>query len=520
MADGTRHSGPELQLAADVLVIGGGPAGTWAALAAREQGAEVILVDKGWCGASGVGAAATIGHWWVAPEGRAAAMAAKAVDACGLADAAWMERVLAETWASWPGFAESRGYVGDPTYRSGRGGQMVVQGPVYLREMRRLVLRAGVTILDHAPALSLLRDAAGRCAGAEGVLRQKDQRWRIDARAVVMAAGGSALRSGCIGSSVNTGDALLMAAELGAEWSGMEFSNYYGIVPKGGSVDKNGYLLQAAFFDAAGHQVHLGWSSPYGVIGTAAAPLFGHEPVFCQFTQVPEANRPFLRAGQPNLFTQFDRLGVDPFTQKFEVEPMFEGSVRGSGGIVVKGPDCGSSVPGLWVAGDAASREMLVGASSGAGAVNAAWTLASGRWAGLAAALSAREGAPGRGERAREPVSGRRIAAVRPLLQALQAEVLPISRNGFRSARTLNETLALTAELEDELQAAPGAGDARSALFARELSGMLFHARTGASAALARTESRGVHQRTDYPATSPCTWQRRLAGQGLDMTLR
>ncbi|RLL71249.1 FAD-binding protein [Sinirhodobacter hankyongi] len=405
MADGSRHSSPELQLAADVLVIGGGPAGTWAALAAREQGAKVILVDKGWCGASGVGAAATIGHWWVAPEGRAAAMAAKAVDACGLADETWMERVLAETWASWPGFAESRGYVGDPTYRSGRGGQVVVQGPVYLREMRRLVLRAGVTILDHAPAVSLLMDAAGRCAGAEGVLRQKDQRWRIDARAVVLAAGGSALRSGCIGSSVNTGDALLMAAELGAEWSGMEFSNYYGIVPKGGSVDKNGYLLQAAFFDAAGHQVHLGWSSPYGVMGTAAAPLFGHEPVFCQFTQVPEANRPFLRAGQPNLFTQFDRLGVDPFTQKFEVEPMFEGSVRGSGGIVVKGPDCASSVPGLWVAGDAASREMLVGASSGAGAVNAAWTLASGRWAGAGAARSARALAPGRGGAgARAPV--------------------------------------------------------------------------------------------------------------------
>lgn len=520
MADGSRYSGPELQLAADVLVIGGGPAGTWAALAASEQGAKVILVDKGWCGASGVGAAATIGHWWVAPEGRAAAMAAKAVDACGLADETWMGRVLAETWASWPGFAESRGYVGDPTYRSGRGGQMVVQGPVYLREMRRLVLRAGVTILDHAPAVSLLMDAAGRCAGAEGVLRQKDQRWRIDARAVVMAAGGSALRSGCIGSSVNTGDALLMAAELGAEWSGMEFSNYYGIVPKGGSVDKNGYLLQAAFFDAAGHQVHLGWSSPYGVMGTAAAPLFGHEPVFCQFTQVPEANRPFLRAGQPNLFTQFDRLGVDPFTQKFEVEPMFEGSVRGSGGIVVKGPDCASSVPGLWVAGDAASREMLVGASSGAGAVNAAWTLASGRWAGAGAARSARALAPGRGARVREPLSGRRIEAVRPLLQALQAEVLPIGRNGFRTARTLTETLDLTAALEDELQSAPRATDARSALFARELSGMLFHARTGAAAALARPESRGMHRRMDHPETSSGNWQRRLVGTGDDMTLR
>ncbi|WP_394342938.1 hypothetical protein [Paenirhodobacter hankyongi] len=126
----------------------------------------------------------------------------------------------------------------------------------------------------------------------------------------------------------------------------------------------------------------------------------------------------------------------------------------------------------------------------------------------------------GGGARVREPLSGRRIEAVRPLLQALQAEVLPIGRNGFRTARTLTETLDLTAALEDELQSAPRAADARSALFARELSGMLFHARTGATAALARPESRGMHRRMDHPETSSGNWQRRLVGTGDDMTLR
>ena len=41
-------------LSADVLVIGGGLAGAWAALSAAEQGAGVVLVDKGYCGTSGV----------------------------------------------------------------------------------------------------------------------------------------------------------------------------------------------------------------------------------------------------------------------------------------------------------------------------------------------------------------------------------------------------------------------------------------------------------------------------------
>ena len=36
-----------LELKTDVLVIGGGPAAAWAAIAARERGAKVVIVDKG-----------------------------------------------------------------------------------------------------------------------------------------------------------------------------------------------------------------------------------------------------------------------------------------------------------------------------------------------------------------------------------------------------------------------------------------------------------------------------------------
>jgi succinate dehydrogenase/fumarate reductase flavoprotein subunit len=43
---------------ANVLVIGGGPTGTWAALTAAFKGAKVIHVDKGYCGSSGATASA------------------------------------------------------------------------------------------------------------------------------------------------------------------------------------------------------------------------------------------------------------------------------------------------------------------------------------------------------------------------------------------------------------------------------------------------------------------------------
>ena len=58
----------ELDLEADVLVIGGGPAGTWAAWSAASNGAKVVLVDKGYCGTTGCAAASGNGVWYVPPD--------------------------------------------------------------------------------------------------------------------------------------------------------------------------------------------------------------------------------------------------------------------------------------------------------------------------------------------------------------------------------------------------------------------------------------------------------------------
>ncbi|RTM04445.1 MAG: FAD-dependent oxidoreductase, partial [Bradyrhizobiaceae bacterium] len=64
---------------ADVLVLGGGPAGTWAAISAAERGARVVLADKGFCGTSGATAPSGTGVWYVdpAPAQREAAMASR-----------------------------------------------------------------------------------------------------------------------------------------------------------------------------------------------------------------------------------------------------------------------------------------------------------------------------------------------------------------------------------------------------------------------------------------------------------
>jgi succinate dehydrogenase/fumarate reductase flavoprotein subunit len=87
------------ETAADVLVVGGGPAATWAAVAAVEAGALVILVDKGYVGTSGATAPANTGTWSPPPgERRHAAIAVRQPWTGNLADPAWVERALDTAW--------------------------------------------------------------------------------------------------------------------------------------------------------------------------------------------------------------------------------------------------------------------------------------------------------------------------------------------------------------------------------------------------------------------------------------
>jgi succinate dehydrogenase/fumarate reductase flavoprotein subunit len=151
---------------ADVLVLGGGPAGTWAAIAAARAGGRVVLADKGYCGTSGAAAAGGNNLWYVPPgPPREVAVAAREREALGLADRDWMGRTLAETWdrvedlTAW-------GYP-YPVDASGRLIRGSVQGPEYMRRMRKRVHRGDVTILDHHPALELLGER-GRRGGRGG----------------------------------------------------------------------------------------------------------------------------------------------------------------------------------------------------------------------------------------------------------------------------------------------------------------------------------------------------------------
>lgn len=493
-----------VELDADVLVLGGGPAGTWAAISAAGEGARVVLVDKGFCGTSGATAPSGTGVWYIdpTPDKREAAMANREKMGGYLQDRRWMSRVLDRTYDQSNRLAEW-GYP-YPTDDTGRPQRNSLQGPEYMRLMRKRTKAAGVTILDHSPALELLVDEAGAVAGAAGLQRQSGKPWRVRAGAVVIATGGCAFLSKTLGSNVLTGDGYLMAAELGAELTSMEFSNPYAISSAFGSVTKTLFFGWGTFTYEDGTPVP-GAASKGGRSAIARALLKG--PVYAQLDKADADIQEAMRVSQPNFFLPYDRTGVDPFTQRFPVTLRLEGTIRGTGGLRIVDDSCATTVPGLYAAGDAATRELICGGFTGGGSHNAAWAMSSGYWSGLGAARYVkgtrriRRNATGAGtvglqESTRPTLNGATLAT------AVQNEVFPYEINYFREAGRLTASLARLDTLWHDATKA-GAVSGIDAVRARESAAMLATARWMYRSALARKETRGMHRRDDFPEQDP-----------------
>lgn len=506
------------KLTADVLVIGGGPAGAWAAWSAANSGAKVVLVDKGYCGTSGCAAAAGNGVWYVPPEpeSREAAMASREALGGFLSQRDWMHRVLEQTYANVNQLAEW-GYP-FPVDEEGRPYRRSLQGPEYMRLMRRKIKQAGVKILDHSPALQLLVDSEGSVAGAGGINRQSGEKWVVQSHSVVIATGGCAFLSKALGCNVLTGDGYLMAAEVGAEMSGMEFSNAYGIAPAFSSVTKTLFYNWATFTYEDGTPIP-GAGSQKG--RSVIAQTLLTQPVYAILDKASEEMQTTMRLSQPNFFLPFDRGGIDPFTQRFPVTLRLEGTVRGTGGIRITDYTCATSVGGLYAAGDAATRELICGGFTGGGSHNAAWALSSGYWAGKSAAEYAQESGISVNQRKVDFVGGAGLTSgggqqinSEEIIQATQAEVFPYDRNYFRNEKGLIGSLERLNSLWNEIRGSKIA-DNSNIVRVREAVSMVATARWMYSSALERKETRGMHKHQDYPDLDT-NQQHHLVSGGLD----
>lgn len=491
-----------LQIDTDVLILGGGLSGCWAAAAAAREGARVILADKGYVGTSGVTATAGPGHWWVPPDQREAAAQSRHAASGGIGETGWMRRVMDMTWETLPTLAR---YYRFPVDDKGQVQYRALRGPEYMRAMRALITDLGVTILDHAPALELLATPEGAVGGAAGIRRQDGGRaWRVRAGATVIATGGCAFGSYLLGSQTNTGDGLLMAAEAGARLSGMEFHSYYCVAPAHTTMTRSMVYAYATYTDAAGRVLD---TPPGPDPSPALIDALIDGPVFAVLDRFPERYRAILPVVQPNTQTVFDRMRIDPYRQRFQITLHGEGTVRGIGGLRIAGADCRTDVPGLFACGDAASRERVAGAISGGGAINSSWALSSGQFAGQGAARAAvRHAASGRlralGQAGLRPTARPGGTAPAEAVSLAQTHVLDLERAFRRTATKLAQSRNVIetawADVAAHLQ-----GEGRGVLRAREAAAIIATARWCLAAAESRRESRGLYKRLDLPDADP-----------------
>lgn len=493
------------EIEADVLVVGGGPAGVWAALAAARAGARVVLFDKARCGGSGPTAESIVSLWHFPPGMvREEAVARGFADGGRLADPEWMARVLDETHRR-VGQLVRWGY--HFPQESAQPTRICVDGAKYLARMRRHLVLSRVQIFDYHPVLQLLTDTEGVVSGASGVrVRDGFRGWSVRAGAVVLATGGCAFRSGGAGTDVDTGDGLLMAVEAGSELSGMEFSSAYSLVPAQDAIV--GARTPGAFPAPAPLPPFDTLSDESGAVLDDAGFGSGAQAL----AAIADGRRVYAsRCGAGR-----DGANVrGPGAARVPVRAVLQGTVRGAGGVRLIGFDCATTVPGLFGAGDVAARELITGAVGGFGG-GGAWAMASGAWAGAGAARFAR----GRGRLGLlRPVPGAGLYPVpgidpRAVIGLVQEHTLPLRRSYWRSAGSLRDSIAELDAIWPATEFDLG-GSGPDRVRAREAAALLAVARWTKYSALARTESRGIHRRTDYPVTGE-DWCRRLFAGGLE----
>jgi succinate dehydrogenase/fumarate reductase flavoprotein subunit len=277
----------------------------------------------------------------------------------------------------------------------------------------------------------------------------------------------------------------------------------------------------ATFYDAGGKELG-GYGESRQEWFLPRALLRG--PVYARLDKATPDVRAVIEKSHFIAFLPLRRAGIDPYTDLFPVTLVLEGTVRGAGGVRIVSDDCGATVPGLYAAGDAATRELIAGAASGGGGPNAAWTIASGQWAGAGAARFARSLGPRANERTARPAGTVGLARQKEsrgsygadeIIHGVQSEVFPLEKNHFRSEVSLTQSLTKLDALWQELKNAPAVGTVRDIERSRTAAFMAATARWSYRSGLRRRETRSLQRRVDHPATDP-NQQHYQATGGLD----
>jgi succinate dehydrogenase/fumarate reductase flavoprotein subunit len=528
-------------LSTDVLVIGAGGAGMYAAIAAARNGASVLLLDKSQVGRGG----ATI----MAQMTVAVALGEQERDSVQLhfkdtlnagrglcneelayllcEDGPKRIREMAEwgtRWAREDGHIKQEMAPGHSVKRCCYV-DFLNTGPAVAATLRRKV--SEVTAIRRISNLAVLEILvrAGQAMGALAV-NLVDGDWvSIKAKTIILAAGGLTKLYERNSASANMGgEAYAMALWAGAELIDMEFVQFFPIghlAPRLVGMDPimwdpfryklGGKLLNGRFEEFVDRYGSTDFGK-YNVTRDIAAYAIlkeveagrgtPHGGAYLDFRHIPEAQ---LRGAFGPVIDRLATNGIDLTETPVEVSPIAHYHM---GGIRVD-VNMETRVAGLYAAGEA------VGGANGANrlsgnAITEAFVF--GERAGASAALKAKTGSLSWNDSVKAAAlerlhdSHHSSARVAKTPIAVQAELQKLMWEKVGPFRTGDQLLSAQSQIEGMQRELPSLKVGRVQGYNLdlqdwfELRAMLTTAAAVVKSAVNRTESRGAHQREDFPA--------------------
>jgi len=377
------------EIQADILVIGGGIAGAFAAIRAREKGADVVLVDKAFFGRSGCSGLAS-GVYGVYMPGDDLNAWVDAACSTPLVNRRLAEKAIVRSyellkemdqwgvkWIKEGGkiIRESGGGSGLPFKTNA---MMAEGGPQMMMVLRGAALKKGVRVVNRVMATDLLTSdgqlpTEQAVVGAVGIHTRNGEPWVFKAKATVVATGPylfpyAPVGSGFYGMPINSSaDGIAMMLRSGAILGKMEFG--------GGSLRPSEFYCAPALEMLGGLGCRFVNDQGEDLLSMGGRKgKYEHENVMrgrrsalsnaivketnagrkvyldaTHFT--PEQHR-LAKQVVPIVIHNFERAGYDLSRDRVPYCSTFAGTSGISGGGARINERCETSLPGLYAAGN------------------------------------------------------------------------------------------------------------------------------------------------------------------------
>ena len=526
-------------LEADVLIIGGGLAGTFAAIKAKEQGArDVVIVDKSYIGKSGCSSFAAGVFTAFVPEKDDFDTWVKEIVSNGeyMNDQEWLELHLEEVYRrvlemdSW-GVKFLKDEKGEFLRTPGRGGSRNFKffGPQLMEAVQKKCVREKITLVNWLMTTGLLFKG-GRVAGAVGFHCRTGDFKVFKAKSIVISTGGCRYKTILSGHRMTTGDGHAMLLRSGCEMTNLEFSqsNLSAAHFEMSGPGMNMYQgLGAKFINSEGEAFMPHYDPVYGdkaplrtLCGAMAVEaMLRKNPCYIDMMHFTPEQVRLLKKVLPLPTRALERAGMivgDKIVDRIEWLPMSPNWASYGGGAMVN-KMCETTVAGLFAAGDATAKMAAGTNEMGAGALpNAAVT---GAIAGKCAAEYARQ--VGGSQPDMDSVKELREITMRPLAReegidpehailSIQETITPYKVAIIKRRDRLEKALDQIVDIRATLIPFMYASDPHYLRLAHEARNMALCAQLFLHAAVLREESRGIGFREDFPFRDNVNWLKRL----------